>query len=73
MGRSDYTNKKKGEERKDVVSIGDKIMASVSIFYYPEEHLFKDSHNHILLNIYKVVPPLGEYIYSNIIKRLLNL
>jgi hypothetical protein len=39
-------------------------MTSITIFYYPEENLFKDSKDRVLINMYKIIPPWKVYLFK---------
>jgi hypothetical protein len=48
-----------------VIIIGSKIMTSISIFYYPEENIFKDSDGRAIVNMYKLVSPNRVFLFKH--------
>lgn len=45
--------------------IDSKIMTSITVFYYPEENLFKDSGGNIVFGMYKLIPPNMIFLFKH--------
>lgn len=48
-----------------MIGVDFEIMTSISIFYYPDLNVFKDSRGRIIINLYRLVSPSRIFLFKH--------